>query len=209
VNDHAEVMVDYYSQRVPYWKDWDVSTAEGKGTIEHVKWLLSGRRVLEIACGTGFWASQISQTAQSVVATDYTEAMLQCAREQTQDCENVVVQKADANSLVQIEETFSAGFHFQWFSHVPLAEVTGFLERFHSKLETGARVVFGDNRVQGEESTPAGDYYTTRELPNGNQFRIIKNYPTEGYLRDVLSTAACGVTYVLFRHNWFITYTKA
>ncbi|MDX1488039.1 MAG: hypothetical protein R3268_07560, partial [Acidiferrobacterales bacterium] len=35
--------------------------------------LLRGQRILEVACGTGYWTAVIAPVAQSIVATDTSE----------------------------------------------------------------------------------------------------------------------------------------
>ena len=41
---------------------------------------LAGRRVLEIACGTGYWTALVAPLAASVVATDTAEEPMAIAR---------------------------------------------------------------------------------------------------------------------------------
>ena len=42
--------------------------------------LFDGERVLELACGTGYWTPLIAARAEAVVAVDYNEETLQLAR---------------------------------------------------------------------------------------------------------------------------------
>ena len=48
---------------------------------ERLPRLFAGRRVLEIACGTGYWTQYIAATAAHVTACDINEAVLEIARE--------------------------------------------------------------------------------------------------------------------------------
>ena len=75
--------------------------------------LFTGERVLEIACGTGYWTPLIAAQAQSVVALDYNEETLAIARTKKYHRANVQFMRGDAYALPDWKEKFSgcyAGF---------------------------------------------------------------------------------------------------
>src|ERR1044071_1081100 len=107
------------------------------------------RRVLELACGTGYWTERIAPVAASVVAFDACVEPLALAR---QRCigSDVTFVSDDAYELGAVGSGFNAAFAGFWFSHVPLARRRCFLTRLHSVLSPSAIVVLLDNRyVEG------------------------------------------------------------
>ena len=74
-------MQSYYGQRASVYDssmgyDDDEKVRSLLPIIERVRDAMHGRRVLEIACGPGFWTQFASETAASVVATDYNQSTL-------------------------------------------------------------------------------------------------------------------------------------
>lgn len=167
---------------------------------------LEGRRVLEVACGTGFWTHKVAERAASVLATDAVGAMLDEARARAYARGNVQFALADAYTLDGVPAGWNGGLHVQWLSHVPKSRMTTFLAAFHRKLEPGAIVVFGDNKDAGTAPDSEGNLYQNRVLPNGAQYRIIKNWPNEIELRDVLQPYATTIDYHEFERDWFVSY---
>ena len=93
------------------------------------RWLpavLSGKTVLEIACGTGYWTRFIAPVAMSVVAIDSAQETLRIARERV-PAGNVRFEVADAYALAPHRGGFDAAFAGFWFSHVPLERRREFL----------------------------------------------------------------------------------
>jgi 2-polyprenyl-3-methyl-5-hydroxy-6-metoxy-1,4-benzoquinol methylase len=152
---------------------------------------LRGARVLEIACGTGYWTQLIAGVAASVTATDLAEEPMQIARSKTYDAMpqfNI----ADAYALPASLGRFDAALAVFWWSHVPHQRIAEFLGSLHARLEPGARVVLMDNRYVEGSSTPIseidgeGNAYQMRRLGDGAQVRVLKNFPTEAELRESL-----------------------
>ena len=82
--------------------------------------LFKGERVLEIACGTGYWTPLIAEQAESVLATDFNEEPLAIARSKPYRKANVRFERADAYALPGWPQKFSACYAGFWWSHVPL-----------------------------------------------------------------------------------------
>src|SRR5262249_55924923 len=88
------------------------------GLRELIAPLLSGKTVLDIACGTGQWTRYIAQFASSVVAVDISPEMLNIATSRP-PVDGVRFALADAYTLSEELGTFQAAFVSFWISHVP------------------------------------------------------------------------------------------
>lgn len=174
--------------------------------------LLAGRDVLEIACGTGFWTEAIAQTARSIFATDINEEVLEIARNKFYAPEKVRFRQIDALSLDEVRNQFNAGFAGFWLSHLPKSQVKDFLENLHAKLFTGGLIVLIDNRYT-KGSTPIsrnddeGNTYQTRQLADGTQYEIIKNFFTSDDFRALLDSIAENVNLTELEYFWCLSYT--
>ena len=79
----TDEMVRYYARRaqeydrvytMPRWQP-DLAILH-----ERIPALCAGRRVLEVACGTGYWTERVGRTAASVEACDTNDETLAIAR---------------------------------------------------------------------------------------------------------------------------------
>ena len=95
---------------------------------EQVSELMRGHTVLELGCGTGYFTDVIAETAQSVLATDISEAMLNVAREHGEGLENVQYRVVDALQLPTDLGKFTAVFAGFLWSHFKKEEQDAFLE---------------------------------------------------------------------------------
>src|SRR5688572_19571697 len=55
--------------------------------------------LLEIACGTGYWTKFLAQKARHILATDFSNEVLEIARSKNLDTEKVTLLKADIYDL--------------------------------------------------------------------------------------------------------------
>jgi SAM-dependent methyltransferase len=146
---------------------------------------LRGRRVLEIACGTGYWTEQIAPAAREVVATDAVEETMQLARGKSYPPGRVRFVQQDAYDLGPQLGTFDAALAVFWWSHVPKQRMAEFLGSLHARLEPGAIVLFMDNLYVEGSSTPIterdadGNTYQRRRLADGSESLVLKNFPAE------------------------------
>ena len=158
----------------------------------HIPQRLAGRRVLEVACGTGYWTTLIARSAASVVATDAAEEPMALARAKPYPPDRVRFALADAYDLAEHLGRFDAALAVFWWSHIPLSRIAAFLASLHRRLEPGARVVLMDNLYVSASSTPIaerdaeGNSYQLRRLADGSETRVLKNFPSETELRSHL-----------------------
>jgi SAM-dependent methyltransferase len=171
--------------------------------------LFEGRRVLEIACGTGYWTPLIAARAASVVALDYNEETLAIARTKAYPGGNVDFVRGDAYALPEWKQNFSGCYAGFWWSHVPLPRLDAFLRGLHQRLEAGAVVAFMDNRYVEGSSTPLsrrdadGNTYQSRRLADGSTHEVLKNFPTPRELRERLGADARVTEY---EYYWIVSY---
>jgi ubiquinone/menaquinone biosynthesis C-methylase UbiE len=102
------------------------------------------RRVLDVGCGTGVLASELSRHFESVVAIDISEPMLAIARGK-RAAANIEYRRADANQLV-LEQKFDAIVSHTAFHH--LEDVPRTLGVLKAALEPGGRLILVDNVVR-------------------------------------------------------------
>jgi len=210
-------MHDYYAARAPEY-DRVYAKPERQDDLRAMeRWLPSrfdGRRVLEIACGTGWWTRFIAPVAAHVLALDAAPETLAIARERLAG-ERVDLVVGDAYDPPRAAPPYDAAFAGFWLSHVPRARLGEFLRGLHAALCPGARVVFIDNRWVEGSSTPiaerdaAGDTWQVRALADGSSHRVLKNFFDEAGLRALPPRDAQDIGYIAWRHYWALEYRLA
>jgi demethylmenaquinone methyltransferase/2-methoxy-6-polyprenyl-1,4-benzoquinol methylase len=174
--------------------------------------MFAGERVLEIACGTGYWTALIAAQAESVLAVDAAKETLEIARRKAYPKANVTLQQGDAYALPAWPRRFSAGFAGFWWSHIPVGRLQGFLEGLAARLEPGARVVFLDNRYVEGSSTPIsrrdgqGNSFQRRLLADGSSHEVLKNFPAADEMRARLAGFGTEVRFTEYPYYWVASY---
>jgi demethylmenaquinone methyltransferase/2-methoxy-6-polyprenyl-1,4-benzoquinol methylase len=216
---HATVdsMQRYYAQRASeYERIYD--KPERQADIAAVKaWLpaqFEGRRVLEVACGTGYWTPHAATQCASWTATDVNDEVLALARTKPLPHERVDFRLADAYAL-DLPRQFDAAFAGFWWSHVPLERTAEWLDGLHACLQPRARVVLIDNRYVEGSSQPVtrsdelGNTYQSRRLDDGSTHEVLKNFPDADGLRRLLGDRATAFEWTAWPHFWGATYALA
>ena len=165
-------------------------------------------RVLEVACGTGYWTRVIAAAATAVTATDVGEEPMKIAEAKDYAGANVRFAIADAYRLAPELGSFDAAFAGFWWSHIPRERIAEFVASLHARLEPGARVVLLDNLFIEGNSTPLtgvdahDNTYQLRTLGDGSAFRVLKNYPSKEELRTLFPT----LHYRALQYYWLAEY---
>ena len=148
--------------------------------------------VLELACGTGLWTTELARHADSITAVDASPEVLEINRSRLRDADpetpiNYV--RADLFDW-RPERRYDAVFFGFWLSHVPPDRFAAFWDLVRSALGPGGRVFFVDSLrtetlAEKERLGRATRGNTTlRRLNDGREFRIIKVF----YEPDGLAT---------------------
>jgi SAM-dependent methyltransferase len=206
----------YYDQRAPEYEQIYLPRDEQHGRelgilARELRAALAGRRVLEVACGTGYWTACAAQVAKAVTATDASLAMLAEAREKILP-PNVTLQLGDAYDLAAIDGEFDGALGMFWLSHVPRGRLRSFLDGLHARVAPGSVVFLADNvhlaGVGGEllPADAAGDTYKLRRLADGGRHRVLKNYFSEAELTDLLTKGTSDRTIRVGTHFWSARY---
>jgi len=174
---------------------------------------LRDRRILEIACGTGYWTQFLAPVAVSIVAIDSADETLRIARERVASA-NVSFAVADAYAPGQRGRAFDAAFAGFWFSHVPQERQIEFLTALNAALEPGAKVVFLDNLFVEGSSSPIseqdaqGNTYQARSLSDGSMHRVLKNFPSEAQLHALVAAGlGRAPRYTRWPYYWAFEYS--
>jgi ubiquinone/menaquinone biosynthesis C-methylase UbiE len=212
-------MEEYYRRRAKeyeqmYYRSDPLWQKELKQIRNAIKKKLRGRRLLEIACGPGYWTQILSETARTIVATDAVQEMLKLAKTKKYGCP-VSLAKTDAYHPSFKGNVFDAGMANFWFSHVPKSKIHYFLESFHSVLQDKSRVFMADNvyvpGIGGQLIIKEGDEntYKLRTASDGSKDLILKNYYQASELTKIFSQYAKSFNeekVVCGNFVWFVVY---
>jgi SAM-dependent methyltransferase len=205
---------DYYRERALEY-DRVYLKPERQDDLHRIReWLstaFDGRRVIEIAAGTGYWTDVFADTALAIVATDFNKTTLEVAQGRRSWPGSVAFVEADAFELEGVTGIFDAAFAGFFWSHVPLALLDAFLRTLFQRIEQGARVVILDNRyVRGSNhgvtrTDEEGNTYQMRSLDSGANYEVLKNFPTSEFLRTKLDPLATDINLLEWRFYWAAT----
>lgn len=212
-------MATYYARRAASYEQVYAKPERQVELRAMEAWLagqFNGRRVLEIACGTGWWTPHGAAGAVHWRATDLNPETLDVARHKPMPAGIVQFQTLDAYTLDGLQDGhFDAAFAGFWWSHVPLARLPAWLDTLHSQLAPGARIAMLDNRWVAGSSSPIsrsdehGNTYQERTLPDGSRHEVLKNFPTAAQAIVALGPRARDAQWTAFKHYWVLQYRLA
>ena len=209
-------MSSYYAQRAAIYERVYLKPERHVDMRALETWLprqFSGRRVLEVACGTGWWTLHGARDAAAWLATDINPETMDVARHKPLPA-SVELAKVDAYTFAELgSQTFDAAFAGCWWSHVALTRLQPWLATLHARLQPGARVVMLDNRHVAGSSTPLsrtdadGNSYQNRQLDDGSVHEVLKNFPTRDQAFAQLGPRAQDPQWTDYGHYWVLSYS--
>ena len=203
-----ETMREYYAQRAQTLEQVyqrPERQADLQEMQQRVGELLKNHKVLEVACGTGYWTESFASEAASVFATDVNQSMLDIAQAKSYPDASVEFSLADIHHLPDAKEgQYSACFAGFFWSHVKREEQAALLTKLSKGAGKGSLLVLIDNNYIEGGSTPIartdaeGNTYQFRIRADGERVLIVKNFPTDSaLLRDI--------RVVRNEHYWLLT----
>ncbi len=208
-------LISYYRDRAnEYEKIYAKPERQGdlKSAATILQELFADKQVLEIACGTGYWTEKIAERASSMLATDINETVIEIAKQKDFSNKHVSFEIADIYHFPDHKKFESLFGGFIW-SHILLQDLDKFLSTVNSLVAPGGTVVFMDNHfVEGSnhpitKQDDQGNTYQTRKLEDNSTHLVLKNFPTEIFLRDTLKDMADDFQFFNLEYYWIICYT--
>ena len=206
--------INYYSERAKEYEQIyqkPERQEDLKKLRKILKDLLFAKSVFEIACGTGYWTQIISETAKSIFAVDINETVIKIARSKKYQSP-AIFEKADIFNLTSANEKFDSGFAGFIWSHIPKQELDVFLSGFISNISPGGLVVFVDNQyVEGSNTSidSKDDYdntYQIRKLSNGSNYKVMKNFPADKEILDVIDQIGSDIEIERLKYFWVLKF---
>ncbi len=212
-------MPEYYRQRATYYERV-YHKPERQSDLRAMEACLpgpfAGRRVLEVACGTGWWTRHGARDCTHWLATDLNPNTMDVACNKAMPAGRVEFATVDAYTFDGLgQRSFDGAFSGCWWSHIPQERLASWLELLHARLEPGARVVMLDNSYVEASSTPLsrrdaqGNTYQNRTLDDGKVHEVLKNFPTCDEAFAALGARARNPEWIAYEHYWVLNYQLA
>jgi SAM-dependent methyltransferase len=214
----ADDLADYYRRRA---REYDAvyRKPERQRDLAELRTLLpamtAGKRVLEIAAGTGYWTQVIATSAVSVTATDLNAETLAVAAARGYGQAPVELTTADAYRLDRVPGDFDLVFCGFWWSHIRRADIPRFLAGVRGRFAPGTTLLVLDNRYVPGSSHPItrvsedGDSYQDRSLLDGRRYEVLKNFPDRARLAADLGPWTTAFSYTELEYFWLVSCTLA
>lgn len=212
----AADMVQYYAERAREYEqiyqrpERQADLVRFKSAIEEA---FVARRVLDIACGTGYFSAIAARRACALEGIDANEQTLQLAR--AKSIVNASFRLGDAYELPPASQPYTGALCTFWWSHVPKARLETFLRGMHRQLAPGAVVLLADNTYVEGSSTPVvrtdagGNTYQNRKLHSGTSYEVLKNFPDAAELVDWGMRFGTAVEVRQLTYYWWLRYRAA
>ncbi len=211
--------VEYYQKRAEeydkiYYRDDPVRQGELAYLYSLSKRVLNDQKVLDIACGTGFWTKIISESASSILGMDINESTLKVAESKEYNCD-VSFSVGDFLKLESVLKNLTGLLATFVISHVKREDLPVLLSNVKRVLPSGAPIFLCDNNLICElkpeliadaENT---NTYKKRVLENGEEYTILKNYFEPDELKSIFSDWGTITEFYFEKYYWAIALNLA
>jgi SAM-dependent methyltransferase len=187
--------IEYYRARAGEYDEWFLRrgrydrgpelerewSAEVEEVARELDQFAPAGRVLELACGTGWWTERLARRADRLTCVDASPEVVALNRRRLLDAGLPTPAYVEADLFAWTPSArFDVVFFSFWLSHVPPERFQSFWAAVAGALAPGGRVFFIDSLAE-ETSTArdhrlprVGDVVQERRLNDGRTFRVVK-----------------------------------
>lgn len=185
--------IEYYNKRAAEYDEWFYRLNRyDKGKESNDKWFnevkilkknlysLTGvHSILEFAPGTGIWTKELALIGDEITAVDSSEEMINLNKEKNKFIQDRIRYENCNIFEWKSVKTYDLIFFSFWLSHVPPAELKGFIDTLYKALQSDGTVFIIDS-LKSSISTAKNhtlkdnSIVQQRRLNNGETFTIYK-----------------------------------
>ena len=173
--------------------------AEHIGRYRFAAGAVRGKRVLDVACGSGYGCAILAETAAEVVGVDISPEAVAHAAGRYASLPNVRFACGDARRVPVQDERFDVVTSFETLEHLPVSGINEYLGEIHRVLAPGGRAFV---------STPDRDSYSLGG-DTGNPFHLYEFTRDEFLARLGARFEVAGVFGQEFAPHWQLRLAKA
>jgi ubiquinone/menaquinone biosynthesis C-methylase UbiE len=207
--------IEYYENRAGeydqvYHRDNPGRQEELADLYKQSRSILKGRKVLDLACGTGYWTRLLSEQAASIVGVDINPGTLAEAEKKSYRCPVRFVQ-SDVLDLPFADDEFDGLLVTFLLSHVKRQDLDKLLRGLIRVVKSGSPVFLCDNNLLCEQNpdliwdNERINSYKIRKLEDGREYRILKNYFSDDEISNILGRWGKIETLTLGTYYWSVT----
>jgi SAM-dependent methyltransferase len=212
-------LTNYYAARAReyeqiYYREVPERRQEIDDEVARLRRLVTGKTVLELACGTGYWTRVMAETAAGIVTSDISREMLAEARNKEYIRPPCWV-LSDLYRPPFARESFDLVALGFWFSHHPRQDYSRLFELVTYPLAKDGLVWMIDNNPPAEGantdsagSDAFGNNFKRRFLSDGREFVIVKNYFTQPELESTFSQTFELRQLIFKKYYWSVVLKK-
>ena len=170
------------------------------------------KKVIELACGSGYWTEKIAQTATEVLGIDINASCINLASRRKYHLNNTKFIVQDLFSK-DIDYQFESAFGAFIYSHIKIEELEYFFDSVNQLVKTGGTVIILDNKfvasngLEIDKTDNVGNTYQIRYAKQNKQkYLIVKNYPDKKLIYSILKNRGTEIVYKEYDYFWLLTY---
>jgi len=176
----------------------------------YLKKAFENKKVVEIACGTGYWTKTIAESCHHILATDVNEEVLTIAKGKAYGPASIHFKQIDLWQLEKEDTNFDSVFGGFIWSHILKTDIPKFLKKLQNQLTTNGELIFIDNKYVEGSSTPIsrtdadGNTYQIRRLQNGEVYEVLKNFPTREEIAKLIAPFKLEMEWFELKYYWIL-----
>ncbi len=169
-----------------------------------------GKKIVEIACGTGYWTKTLAESGKTMHACDYNKAVLEIAKEKKYGTTPVTFQQIDVWKLQPPKTLYDLVFGGFIWSHILKERLPDFIKLLWKQVHKNGSLLMIDNRYVEGSSTPIartdemGNTYQMRRLANGDEFEVLKNFPEQKEVYGALKEMGLTIEWIDLEYYWVL-----